>query len=193
MSDGTDKLRADLTILESMAAKMDEYLDSQDVFWSKIDSDPVQPTVGGYLMRQDRLQALAGTLLNEVERRRLQATVEQFDQVVSRKKDRFEHKVQQELSARVRQWEQKLQDLLKDEFPSPAYYRADVEERVIAAVLIDHIQAIPATVASSVTEQLQRLDQQLRQNWTPGAFVWPAEWKSAYPESAYWWLYGKLK
>ena len=188
MSDGTEKLRDDLKILESMAAKMAEYLDSKDVFWPKIDSDPVQPTIGGYLMRQDRLQALAGTLLNEAERQRLQAAVEQFDQVVSRKKDRFEHKAKQELPARVRQWEQKLQELLKDEFPSPAYYRADVEERVIAAVLSDHIQAAP-----SVTEQLQRLDQQLRQRWTPGAFVWPAEWKPAYPESAYWWLYGKLK
>lgn len=193
MSDGTEKLRNDLKILESMAAKMAEYLDSEDVFWSKIDTDPVQPTVGGYLMRQDRLQALAGVLLNEAEHRRLQAATEQFDQAVSRKQDRFEHKVRQELPARVRQWKQKLQDLLDDEFPSPAYYRSDVEERVIAAVLIDHMQAMPATAASSVTEPLQRLDQQLRQNWTPGAFVWPAEWKPAYPESAYWWLYGKLK
>ena len=189
MATGKEELVNDLSILEAMAAKMPEYLSSNELFWRKIDSDPVQPTLGGYLMRQDRLQALSDTLLDEGQRRQLAAAIARFEQAVNEQPGRLEAKGQQELESRLRQWEIALKELLDDEAPTLAYYRADIETRVIIATLL---AALRQRTEPAVTDKLAGLDQTLRQRWQPGEFVWPAEWQPAYPRSEYWWLYGRL-
>jgi hypothetical protein len=175
-----------------MAAKMPDYLSSDELFWRKIDSDPVQPTVGGYLMRQDRLQALSNTLLNDGQRRQLSAAVDQFEQAVREQPGRLEAKAQQELESRLRQWEIALKELLEDEAPTLAYYRSDVETRAIIMALLAALQQRSIRVESTLTDKLTKLDQSLRQRWQWGEFVWAAEWQPAYPRSDYWWLYGRL-
>lgn len=175
-----------------MAAKMPEYLSSDELFWRKIDSDPVQPTIGGYLMRQDRLQALSDTLLNDGQHRQLAAAVARFEQAVNEHPGRLEAKGQQELESRLRQWETALKELLDDEAPTLAYYRADVETRMIIAALLATLQQRSVRIDAAITDKLTGLDQTLRQRWQPGEFVWSAEWQPAYPRSDYWWLYGRL-
>jgi hypothetical protein len=192
LATGKEELVDDLSILEAMAAKMAEYLSRDELFWRKIDSDPVQPTLGGYLMRQHRLQVLSDTLLDDGQRRRLAAAVARFEQAVSEQPGRLAARERQELEARLRQWETALKELLDDEAPALAYYRADVETRVIIAVLLVALQQRSGWVEPAVTDRLARLDQLLRQRWQPGEFVWPAEWQPAYPHSEYWWLYGRL-
>jgi len=192
LSTGAQKLVEDLTILESMAAKMEEYLNGEELFWRKIDGDPVQPTIGGFLVRQHRLQALAPDLLDGAARLRLKAANEQFDQVRRQQSRRFEQRSERELSARLRQWAQALKDLFEDDPPSMAYYRADVEVRAIIAALIDSLQTLSTQIEPKTLEKLAELDHDLRQRWSPGSFVWPAEWEPAYPPSEYWWLYGQL-
>lgn len=192
MATGKEELVNDLSVLESMAAKMPDYLSSDELFWRKIDSDPVQPTIGGFLMRQDRLQALSDTLLEEGQRRQLSAAVARFEQAVNEQPGRLEAKAQQELESRLRQWETALKELLEDEAPTLAYYRADVETRVIIAALLAALRQRSVRVDSALTDKLAKLDQTLRQRWQAGEFVWPAEWQPAYPRSDYWWLYGRL-
>lgn len=192
MHTGKEKLGRDLKILEAMAAKMKDYLNSDELFWPKIDSDPVQPTLGGYLMRQHRLRVLQDLVLDDAQRKRLEAAITKFNQAILQTKGRFEEKAARELEARLRQWDTALEELLQDDPPSLAYYQADVETRAMIAALIDELRNFPAQFSSENVERLDKLDHRLRQRWQPGEFIWPEIWKPAYPKAAYWWLYGQI-
>ena len=192
MLSGKEKLVKDLEVATQMSAKMEEYLNSDEIFWQKIDDDLVPPTFGGYWLREHRLLALQDKLLDGAQQSRLKTTVARFDRVYSRNKLRAGAKAQQELTARVRQWGNDLDELLQDDFPSMAYYGADVEVRAIITILFDKLQQNSVQISAAVSSQLDRLDKQLEKRWQAGKFIWPVDWAAAYPQDDYWWLYGKL-
>lgn len=192
MLSGKEKLVQDLKIVGQMVDKLEAYLNSNEIFWQNIDDDLVPPTMGGYWLREHRLLALQDTLLDGTQQSKLESTVAQFNQIYSRNKLQAEAKAQQELTARVRQWDNDLDDLLHDDFPSIAYYSVDVEVRAIIVVLFDKLQQNSVQISAAVTSQLEWLDKQLEKRWQSGEFIWPAEWVPAYPQDIYWWLYGKL-
>lgn len=189
MSTGKERLVKDLRLVEQIAAEMEDYLDREEIFPQVINDDELQPTIGGFLVCQHRLLALANVLLDSTERQRLQAAGQKFEEIVAAQPGRFQAKARQELEMRVQQWGKALQDLLEDESPSLAYYRSDVRFRAIIMALSGRLVSIPAALA----QKIEALDNLLRQHWQAGEFVWPPEWKPAYPAPSYWWLYGKLK
>jgi hypothetical protein len=187
MATGREKLSDDLRILEEMAAKMGEYLNSENLFWQAHKEGVPEPTIGQFLLRQHRLQALSNTLSDE-EQRRLAAAIQQFNQAVTGKSVSLKQKAQQEFKTRLRLWSEALKELLEDDSPSMAYYRTEAENRVILELL----KTQSVGLEPDLVEQLSTLDRKLRQRWEPGPFIWPAEWQPAYPHSQYWWLYGEL-
>jgi hypothetical protein len=189
MSTGKERLVKDLRIAEQIAADMTDYLGREEIFLQVVSDDELQPTIGGFLVRQHRLLALADTLLDSAERLRLQAASQKFEAAAAAHPGRFEAKARQELEVRVQQWNKALQDLLEDEAPSMAYYRSDVRFRAIIAALSRRL----ASISPAVAQKIEALDNLLRQHWQNGEFIWPPEWKPAYPAPTYWWLYGKLK
>lgn len=190
MSDEKQKLITDLTILEAMAAGMNDYLMSKTL-WQTIQIGMPQLTLGGYLMRQHRLLALSDVLLNEAERARLKEAVSQFDQALSGKETYFEKKAQRELEARLRQWDEYLRELERENVDSAAYYPTTVETRAMIEAIIDKLQADLSPLAPDLQSKMVQLDDKLRQRWVSGEFVWPSEWQPAYPRDRYWWLYGR--
>ena len=193
MSTGKEKLSLDLRIVEDMAAEMEDYLASPQLFWPKIDHKLVQPTIGGFWLRRHRLEALQNILLDGEERQRFVVANQQFDTACSEQRHRFEEKVGREVEARLRQWGEALRELLADEPPSIAYYRSDVEIRAIIEALLHLSIPRPADVEQGILERLEKLDRDLKQRWKVGRFVWPEAWAVAYPDVTYWWLYGQLK
>lgn len=192
MATGREKLSDDLRILEEMAAKMGEYLNSENLFWQAHKEGVPEPTIGQFLLRQRRLQALGNALLDSAQQSRLATATQQFDQAVAGKPVAFKEKAQQEFKTRLRLWSEALKELLEDDAPSMAYYRTEVENRVILEALLEALKAQAVGLEADLIEQLATLDRKLRQRWEPGPFVWPAEWQPAYPRSQYWWLYGEL-
>lgn len=192
MINGKEKLTRDLAILEQMAAEMSSYLMSDSVFWPMMKGDMPRLTLGGYLMRQQRLLALAN-LLDEAERVRLETAVAQFNEAIVEHVVRLEQKAHQELHTRLRQWGEHLKDFRESKSVSAANYSADAAVRAMIAALINLMQTPPYRLDPKIQPQAERLDANLRRRWRPGAFVWPAAWKPAYPQADYWWLYGHLK
>lgn len=190
MADGTKRLGQDLEVLEAMAAEMGEYLMSEVLFWPMAKGNLPRLTVGGYLMREHRLQALAH-LLNEAEQQRLAAAVEQFDQALAGKLVRFEQRANEELPARLRQWSEYWRDQKEGGANVGSNYSSAVETRAMIEAIANRLQRPPYRLAENMPSQVAMLDQNLRTRWQPGDFVWPEEWQSAYPKSEYWWLYGK--
>jgi hypothetical protein len=146
-------------------------------------------TLGGYLMRQHRLLGLRDRL-DGSERERLDATITQFNQAFEERIVRLEQKAHRELDARLRQWSEFLKDLEWEKFAAIASYKSAVETRMMIAAIMELLQTAPLRLESRIGRQVRLLDANLRRQWRTGDFVWPDEWKPAYPAGEYWWLYG---
>ena len=190
MSEGIDRLKQDLIILEAMASEMDEYLRSQTLFWPMMKGNLPRLTVGGYLMRQHRLTDLR-YLLDPTEQDRLDVAISQFNNALVEKVVRFEERAHQELHARLRQWGEYLKELSRDNMGD--YYRSHVQTRAMIAAMLDKLRLPPYELDTRILDQLTVYDNVLRNHWQAGDFVWPDDWRPAYPQKDFWWLYGRPK
>ena len=190
MSEAIEKLKTDLTVLEAMADEMEDYLISDVLFWPLMKGNLPRLTLGAYLLRQHRLTGLRH-LLDDREQMRLDAAVSQFNRSLVEKVVRFEEHAHQELRARLRQWGEFLKDLGGESEMSAAYYAATVETRAMIAALIARMKMPPYELDDNIDQQVLVYDSALRRHWMHGEFVWPAEWRGAYPTTEYWWLYGR--
>jgi hypothetical protein len=188
-ANGIEKLKKDLDILAAMAAEMDDYLRSDVQFWPLQNGNMPRLTLGGYLMRQHRLAALAH-LLPEADKSRLTTAMETFREALGEKIVRFETKAQEELDMRLRQWEGFLRNLGRED-SIPAYYATSVETRAMIAALRSQLQIAPYRLSERAAERINLLDRQLRNRFQSGDFIWPEEWRPAYAQDRYWWLYGR--
>ncbi|MFW5940736.1 MAG: hypothetical protein ACOC9X_00130 [bacterium] len=185
--EGTEKLKRDLETLEAMAAEMDEYLRSEVLFWPMKRTDLPRLTLGGYLMRQHRLLELRD-LLNMQQQDRLHTAIKMYHAALEEKIVRLETKAHEELEARLRQWQEYLQEAKRG--ANVAYYETAVETRAMLEGLLNQLRVSPYDLQDQFPQKLALLDRQLRRAWEPGEFVWPREWRPAYPRGKYWWLYG---
>ncbi|HID51493.1 MAG TPA: hypothetical protein EYP41_05590 [Anaerolineae bacterium] len=190
MRSGVERLREDLEILEAMAADMAEYLPSDVLYWKMSSAWMPMLTLGGYLMREYRLLTLRD-LLDSEEQARLDTAVAQFNQAIEDKVVRFEQKAKKELGVRTRQWGRYLDDLRKEPELAGINYETAVTNRVMITAMFDRLQTPPYQLDGGLKETVETLDKGLRTRWQSGEFVWPADWKPAYPQEKYWWLYGR--
>lgn len=193
MDSGADKLAQDLDIVEAMSVEMGDYLDSDVLFWPISQKAATMPmlTLGGYLMREQRLQALSDQL-SEVDRERLANTIQRFNGALANRVVRFETKANHELEARLRQWQEYLRDLDRGTADKTSNYATAVETRAMIEALIRRLQMPPYQLNDQSLKHLAVLDTTLRDRWRPGDFVWPQGWEAAYPRTEDWWLYGAL-
>ena len=182
MSEGKNKLRKDLKILEAMVAEMDDYLRNETMFWPLGDSSLPRLTLGGYLMRQHRLSLLIHLL---------DGAIATFNEALVEKVVRFEQHARDELQARLRQWSEYLRELNQESAAAGDYYASAVDTRAMIAALLDKLEMPPYQLDKRVIDELGVYDRALGNHWLANGFVWPAEWQPAYPLSAYWWLYGR--
>jgi len=189
MNEPIDRLLADLNIAEAMVSEMADYLDSDVLFWPMERGGLPKLTIGGFLLRYDRLTKLRSSL-PESERRRLETVSEQFEAARKERVVRFEERANAELHTRLRQWNAFLRDLQRDNPPSIHHYAAAVETRVVIAVLLTVLEQPPYRLDESSRRELSVLDGALRRSWRSSEFVWAAELEPAYPEDECWWLYG---
>ena len=185
--EAVEKLKHDLTVLEAMAEAMDEYLRSDVLFYPLGRSDLPQLTLGGYLMRQQRLLALRD-LLDMEEQRRLHEAINTYNEALREKVVRFERKAHDELLARLRQWREYLQEVKQGQ--NIAYYDSAVDTRAMIKALVDQLRVPPYQLEEDLPAEVGRVDRELSRVWNRGDFVWPPEWQPAYPRESHWWLYG---
>jgi len=185
--EGIEKLQKDLSALEVMATEMDEYLRSDVLFWPLAHGDMPRLTLGGFLARQHRLLELRDTLSMQ-EQDRLHKAINNYHLALEEKVVRFEKKAHEELEARLRQWQTYLGEAKQG--AGVAYYESAVEPRAMIEALLAQLRVQPYRLQENLPQKLALLDRELRKIWEPGEFVWPQEWKAAYPREKYWWLYG---
>jgi len=193
LSTTRQKLANDLRVVEGLVGHIEAYLSSSSLIWSTTHADLSIITLGEYLMRQNRLLALRNQSLGMVDQERLDVASSYFDHVLFNKVSEFEQVAQQELEARLMQWDKYWQELDRATPSNISGVQAALEARVIIEDVLQKLYLLSCSPEPYLVEQIDQLDSTLRQKWQPGRFVWPAEWRLAYPEAIYWWLYGKPK
>lgn len=189
MYEENERLGQDVAVLSAMVEQMPEYLDSDILFWPAPRGGMPALTLGGYLLREHRLLALAGLLTAE-QQMEVNEALTRFNQALANRVVRFEKKAHHELEARLRQWEEYLKDMDRGTFDRSSNYATAVETRAIIQALLNRLGMPPYRTEARPEQHLATLDTRLRGHWQPGDFVWPAAWEPAYPREAYWWLYG---
>lgn len=189
MLNGLEQLKRDLDIISAMSDEMIQYLNSTVIFWPMTQSAYPKLTLGSYMMRLQRLQKLTD-LLDEDERIQLSIVVDALRAITTEQVVQVEQKASQELDARIRQWEQQINDFTLGTDVSRTYYKTDAQIRVMITVLIQLLQTPPYQINPRAQVKVRKLDEKLQTDWQAGEFVWPDEWRPAYTENQYWWLYG---
>jgi hypothetical protein len=181
-------LNRDVRTVEAMAAGLKPYI-YEDELYGPMPGDLPKLTIGGLLMRLNRLSVLPD-LLSPSQRDTVKAAQSQFDEVRKEWAVAYEGKIQRELKVRISALDQffiECADNLRgcaDEYPSM------IEKRVMAELL--HDEAIALKSASpGLTGGLTALDNKIHRYFEKGNFVWDSRLEPAYPPTKYWFLYGR--
>lgn len=165
----------DFAALQQMTAELKDYLLSDVAFWPLGGSSNFpRLSLGRYLLTRARLAADAGRAA-EVAGLELQA-----DKVLAQWPAVAERKAEQEIHTRLHLWETYLAE-------RQGRYVTEVAQRAMLALLLRRFPALSETAAG---QRLAALDTALKARLRSGAFVWEAGLEAAFPEEAFWFLYG---
>lgn len=183
--------RRDLAILEAMVAGLPEYLASDATYWEMRGSGLPPLTIGGLLMRLNRLVIEQNDLISD-ERFNLAKVRNAFDSALRDTVVRFEERSYQELNARLREWTTYMRNLSRSNKlrADRDYYAGKVDTRIVIGELVNKLNEHPYHLDGRVPRDVAALDRRLRLMWQPGEFLLEPVWRKAYPPEPFWWLYG---
>ena len=184
-----DRIDLDMKLCEAMVTTMSTYLDSTAVYYPLATAAMPKLTLGSFLMRFNRLQAIQENL-PELDQNLLEQVTFEFEQTINSRLARVEQKGHKEAEIRLRQWQRQIEDLKETPESDIPYYATTVENRVMLAELLAFLQQAPYRLDNTLLAKTAVADQALNPIWNNGEFVWPQVWQPAYPQDTYWWLYG---
>lgn len=189
MSSNWQILQRDLAIFESMVADFEPYLSSEATHWTLAEPDMPGLTIGGLLMRRQRLGALQDSMPPEAQERYRSADA-RLRSMLQSNVVRFEVRTHQELHARVSEWVNYLRRLQRSGHIAPDYYERVADTRVVIAAMMRQLHEAPYQLDLNVEQEVEILDRNLQRRWVKGGFIWDEAWQAAYPQSEFWYLYG---
>lgn len=184
-----ERIEDDLQLLEAMVEEIPRYLKFEGLYYPLAQTNSLRLTLGVYLMHQHRLVAVAKSMDKELAERLTDAIIK-YQEAISDHIVRVEQHLNQELDTRLKQWRTYLTEVTENPDEYLAYYATHVADRAIMQHIFDFMQS-PYQPDQEVAQQLRLLDSELQDRWENGYFVWPEVWQPAYPETPYWWLYGR--
>ena len=178
----------DLAVIKAMSAELADYLLSETLFWQmQAGSDFPKLSLGLLLLTCARLRA-ARSRFSPARQAEADEAETAAEAALQRWPVAAEKKAGQELRSRVNLWDQFLDNCREDSVQSEDY-PGEVGQRAIAELLL---QRFTRLADSAEARRLAALDAQLRAQFRPGEFIWPAELHTAFPRDRCWFLYGRL-
>jgi hypothetical protein len=181
----------DIGFFQAGVSELKAYLLSDLLFWPLSIRPPSggvpfpSLTLGGLLLARARLDALipsgaSGDLAD------LDLQIEAIRQKWGAA---WARKANWELSSRLNQWQNFLEEYRRDPDTQAGYFAQEVGLRVILMLLMgDNL-----TVDEGTTSLLKALDSLLKTVFTAGNFIWDPALRAGFPSDPYWFLYGRLK
>ena len=171
--------------------ELKEYLLSPELYWpvnaagSYARESVVQLTIGNLMLGQRCLQSCLPPSVPPAEAGQLLA---QMDALREQWRAHWARKASREFSARLRLWQDYVEELTSSALPKAADYAFKVRWRAILSLLEPECE----TMAPAEGLLLAALDDRLRSKGVPGEFVWEAPLAVAFPAEEYWFLYQKF-
>lgn len=182
----------DLTYLREGLAVLQDYLLSNDLYWTIHASPPAGTppfpslTPGGMVLAH---HCLAGRSLTGNKVADFSSLDEEFRRLRDHWRTAWERKVARDLRARLNQWRNFLEDYRQDSANNADRFGYEIRLRVMIDLLV-----VEAPAEQKETEEaLLALDGILLVKLIPGNFVWERELERAFPSKPFWYLYGRLK
>jgi len=179
-------LNHDVDAVQAMASRLVPFVYENAIFGYTPDDLP-KLTIGGLLIRLHRL-ALLHNLLSDEQRARLATAQQQADSVKQAWLVAYTHKTTDELTMRINEWNQFLNDCVRNEDECSEMYPSLVEKRVLAQVLANEARELNA-LTPEIEKRLSGIDSQLQGYFKAGSFVWDQRLQQAYPQDHYGFLY----
>jgi hypothetical protein len=171
-----------------MVSDLQEYLLSDVLFWQmQAPSYIPKLSLGLLLLTRAQLEAAQGRL-SPAQQAEVERATREMDAVLSKWAVAAEKKAGQELRSRINLWQGFLDEYRDDPHRYTGHYSDEVAQRVIAALLL---RRFPRLADSTEAKRLGPLDSQLRGRLKDDSFIWPEEIQPAFPQSEFWYLYGK--
>ena len=182
-------LNHDIDTIQAMASRLVPYVYEDVVFGYMPDALP-KLTIGGLLMRLDRL-ALMGNLLSDEQRARLAAAQQKLDSVKHEWLVAYTNKTTEELVVRINEWNEFFNECRQNENDCREVYSLMAEKRVMAQVLANEAIKLDA-LTPDIEKRLNTIDSQLQPYFKPGSFIWDKQLQQSYPQDQYGFLYVKI-
>lgn len=189
MSETNEILAQDLNILEAMVAGLSAYLASDATHWAMGGDNMPKLTIGGCLMRQERMQLLRNQM-SFSDQARLDKSIDEFNSSLENQVVRFEGRAHDELYARLREWTTYLRDATSKMATEQAHYANIVDTRIVITALVNKLSQPPYQLNARLAQDVTQMDTRLKGQWQENEFVLDAVWEKAYEPVEYWWLYG---
>ncbi len=180
----------DVRTVAAMADALTPYVYENELYGTLGGSLP-RLTIGGLLMRLQRLSALSSTL-TPAQQQIVTRAQAQLDKVRQEWQVAYEGKIERELPSRIQSFGQLLKDCADDPRHCADAYPSEIEKRVIVQNLQTEAET-RQTLTPDVARQLRNMDDQLRKYTQPADFIWDARLQAAYAKDAYWYLYVTIK
>lgn len=168
------------------------YLLSDHLYWpsgvrlSSTNSLLNQITPGNILWANKTLEIKSSAgCLSSADNMAYQAVYGKINSIWQEWRTAWEKKINKDLTARMRPWLVKIDEMDKMGGDLSGYYRTAVRDRVIIALLVKSLSGDDL----SITEQINMYDNLLRERTQKHSFIWDQELISGYDKNEYWFLY----
>ena len=178
-------LQYNLGYLQACVSDLEAYLLSKTLFWSlggTIGSYP-RFTLGGLLLALRLSQAANLTPQQKDDLQKCEAILNASR---SRWQVAWGRKSQLEFLSRLRQWQNYVNDLIKDPEDQVPYYASEIRLRVFISLLYPEIEK----PEEEYLGLLDGLDNTLRLVFIPGDFIWDENLVDGFPRETFWFLWG---
>jgi len=180
-----ESYNADSSLIRAALDDLPEYLASKTLYWplfsppgTFISGGLPRLTPGNLLLAMKRLQA--GVQLNAI-------IEDKIHQAIQKNRAVWLNKVEQEFAARLRMWQNELDEFSREVGPDKAYHY-QIRQRVILRLL-----ELEMTVTKPTdTKILDLLDEILRKITVPSPFLWEQKVSDGFPPDEWWFLYRDL-
>lgn len=191
MSETSYSFEKDLREAKAMAEALVPYVHEDNLYgtvggggWFGGGAKMPALTIGALLMRLQRLRALESELSAE-QRGQLSQAERQLEAVQREWTRHYEEKLVQEAKSRLKAIEQWFEENRDDPRSAANAYLPEAHRRTVVQAIADVLQS------EEIEKAIRRVDSGLRRWIEPAEFLWSPALQAAYPQTTYWWLYGR--
>ena len=184
-----------LAFLQAGIGELETYLLSKELYWPlgvrAPRGEPPFPhlTLGWLLLAlsRGRGQEMSGAITRS-QSDKLSRLAEEIDAVRGRWQVAWGNKAEREFHNRLTLWKNFVNGYRSEPAEHATRYRYEVQRRMMLDLLSRETDELP----KAELELLMAMDEMIEAVFIPGDFIWEKELAGAFPQEAYWYLYGGL-